>query len=90
MPKPASPRKTKSSKVSAPQKRRSTPAPRAARGAAPPTSRVSQETLAARAYAFFLARGGRHGNDWADWFQAEEELCRENGAGQTLPAPARH
>lgn len=90
MPKPAFPRKTKPSKASVPQKRRSAPAPRAAQGAAPPTSMVSHETLAARAYAFFLARGGRHGNDWADWYQAEEELRRENGAGQILSAPARH
>ncbi len=35
---------------------------------------ASQEAIAARAYALFLARGGAHGDDWADWLQAEAEL----------------
>ncbi len=38
---------------------------------------ISQEEIAARAYALFLARGGQPGDDWADWFQAEAELGRE-------------
>jgi hypothetical protein len=37
----------------------------------------SREAIAARAYALFLARGGAHGDDWADWLQAEAELRRE-------------
>jgi hypothetical protein len=40
-------------------------------GASGPPSR---EAIAARAYAQFLARGGVHGDDWADWLQAEAEL----------------
>jgi hypothetical protein len=46
--------------------------------ARPPSGGVSgppsQEAIAARAYALFLARGGAHGDDWADWLQAEAEL----------------
>lgn len=37
----------------------------------------SQEAIAARAYALFLARGGVHGDDWADWLRAEAELWAE-------------
>jgi hypothetical protein len=37
----------------------------------------SQEAIAARAYALFLARGGAHGDDWADWLRAEAELRAE-------------
>jgi Protein of unknown function (DUF2934) len=33
-----------------------------------------QEEIAARAHELFLARGRRHGDDWADWFQAEAEV----------------
>jgi len=42
-----------------------------------PGGTPSREAIAARAYARFLARGGTHGDDWADWLQAEAEL-REN------------
>jgi hypothetical protein len=42
----------------------------------------AQEAIAARAYALFLARGGVHGNDWADWLQAEAALRAEG-----TPAP---
>ena len=34
----------------------------------------SQENIKRRAYEFFIARGGIHGNDQEDWFQAEREL----------------
>ncbi len=37
----------------------------------------SPEAIAARAYALFLRRGGAHGDDWADWLQAEAELRAE-------------
>jgi hypothetical protein len=40
------------------------------------------DELAARAYAHFLARGGRHGDDWGDWFRAEAELMRERSPGE--------
>ena len=32
--------------------------------------------IARRAYELFQARGGEHGHDWEDWFQAEAELLR--------------
>ena len=35
---------------------------------------VPHELVAARAYQAWLARGGVHGYDRQDWFQAEREL----------------
>jgi len=35
----------------------------------------TQEDVKRRAYELFIARGGIHGNDQADWFQAERELA---------------
>ena len=32
------------------------------------------EQIAARAYEIYLARGGEHGRDQDDWYQAEREL----------------
>jgi hypothetical protein len=32
------------------------------------------EQIQRRAYELFMARGGTHGCDWADWFTAEQEL----------------
>jgi DUF2934 family protein len=34
----------------------------------------SMEQIRIRAYELFMARGGCHGNDLADWFMAEREL----------------
>jgi hypothetical protein len=34
----------------------------------------STEQIRIRAYELFMARGGCHGNDLADWFMAEREL----------------
>jgi hypothetical protein len=45
----------------------------------------SHEAIAARAYVLFLARGGAHGDDWADWMQAEAEL-RAEGTPATDPS----
>jgi hypothetical protein len=45
----------------------------------------TQEVIAARAYALFLSRGGAHGDDWADWLQAEAEL-RTEGTPATDPS----
>ena len=39
-----------------------------------PNTEMNIETIRARAYELFLARGGMHGNDLADWFIAEREL----------------
>jgi hypothetical protein len=30
--------------------------------------------IAVRAYELFVERGGQHGNDWEDWFLAEQQL----------------
>ena len=40
-------------------------------------TRVPAEVVARRAYEKFVARGGRHGDDWRDWFEAERELTTE-------------
>src|SRR5687768_3236932 len=32
------------------------------------------DEIARRAYELFEQRGGEHGHDWDDWFQAEREL----------------
>ncbi len=34
----------------------------------------SADSIAARAYEIWRASGGKHGNDQAHWFQAEQEL----------------
>ena len=33
-----------------------------------------EEEISKRAYAVWEQRNREHGNDWADWFQAEGEL----------------
>jgi hypothetical protein len=35
---------------------------------------TSLETIRVRAYELFLARGASHGDDLADWFNAEREI----------------
>jgi HSP20 family molecular chaperone IbpA len=35
-----------------------------------------QLAIARRAFELFEKRGGEHGHDWEDWFQAESELLR--------------
>ncbi len=37
----------------------------------------SYEDIRVRAYELYLARGGTHGDDWSDWFVAEQELSKE-------------
>jgi hypothetical protein len=44
---------------------------------------VLHQKIAARAYELYLARGGQHGDDWADWFQAEAEVLGKTGRGQS-------
>jgi len=34
----------------------------------------SFEQIQRRAYELFVGRGATHGSDWADWFEAEQEL----------------
>jgi hypothetical protein len=49
-------------------------------------STVFHQEIASRAYELFLARGGQHGDDWADWFRAEAEVVGGLHPGQS---PAR-
>lgn len=37
------------------------------------------DPIARRAYERFHARGGEHGRDQEDWFEAERELKNNNG-----------
>ena len=39
------------------------------------TSNIPSEAIAARAFELYTARGGSHGQDLADWLQAERELA---------------
>jgi hypothetical protein len=40
---------------------------------------VPEDEIAQRAYELYLARGGQHGHDLEDWFEAEKQL-REDAA----------
>ena len=42
----------------------------------------SERDIATRAFEIFEKRGGTHGNDVGDWFQAERELRMAEGKGQ--------
>ena len=37
-------------------------------------SAITEDDIARRAYALYLARGGQEGHDVEDWLQAEREL----------------
>jgi hypothetical protein len=37
-------------------------------------SRDTHGAVARRAYELYEHRGGEHGHDWDDWFQAEREI----------------
>jgi hypothetical protein len=39
----------------------------------------NRESVARRAYELFMSRGGQHGSDREDWYQAERELRGGNG-----------
>ena len=42
-----------------------------------PTPRLRSDEIALRAHEIFIARGGEHGHDLEDWFQAESELLSQ-------------
>ena len=42
-----------------------------------PTPTLRSDEIALRAHEIFLARGGEHGHDLEDWFQAESELLSQ-------------
>ena len=46
---------------------------------APGRRAVTAEAIAKRAYERWLARGGNHGDDQRDWFEAERELWAKAG-----------
>jgi hypothetical protein len=83
MAKQGAPRTTKPAAGSVASIRRNSRAPSTTPDGEPLAITLSHGELAARAYTLFLARGGQHGDDWRDWFQAEAELRRERGTGRT-------
>ena len=56
------------------------PVERAEGGGAP--ARLDYEEVARRAHERFQERGGGHGDDQADWFDAEREVQERSSAGQ--------
>jgi hypothetical protein len=86
MRKPGAPRTTKASTGSTAPGRPTPPTPSSKPEEARRAATTSHEELAARAYAIFLARGGKPGDDLRDWFQAEAELRREQGTSRS-PSP---
>jgi hypothetical protein len=34
------------------------------------------QAIASRAYELFVQRGGQHGHDWEDWFNAQRQLVQ--------------
>ena len=44
------------------------------------TTTISEQQIAERAYALYLARGAEHGHDVDDWLQAEQQLCEPIGS----------
>lgn len=53
-----------------------------------PDDRLLQERIAERAYALYQRRGQYHGNDLADWLEAEQSVLSEHGSNAVSPAPA--
>lgn len=82
MAKEGTPRRRKTSDTPGTRSRRKGPAPTVTPEAAFLASTVFHQEIAARAYELFLARGGRHGDDWADWFRAEAEVVGGLHPGQ--------
>lgn len=79
---PGTPRKAKMADKPPAWRRPSSPA-RASNpeGASPALTAILPEEIAARAYEFFLSRGGQHGDDLGDWFLAEADLRRRRASG---------
>jgi hypothetical protein len=48
----------------------------------------SYEETARRAYELYLQRGGGHGRDHEDWYQAERELREAQKGGRAASAPS--
>ncbi len=43
------------------------------------------EQIEQRAYELWLEGGGRHGNDFGDWLQAEREVLEQRAAASSSP-----
>ena len=52
-------------------------------------NRPTEDQIRLRAYEIYLRRGGQHGWDQDDWFQAEKELKEEAGRKVAGPKPKR-
>ena len=39
---------------------------------------VFRESISRKAYEYYLSRSCKHGNDWEDWFKAEEEILKQS------------
>ena len=46
----------------------------------------SEKKIAERAYHKYAQKGGKHGNDLADWLEAEKEVKAEEKAKTKKPA----
>ena len=77
MPKPGTPRKIKRPEGPTARRERNIPGPASEPEETSTARTIPHEEIADRAYALFLARGGQHGDDLADWFRAEAELLEE-------------
>ncbi len=85
MSKPETPGKIKKPKGRTARRERNKPGRASGREETSTDSTIPHEEIADRAYALFLARGGQHGDDLADWFRAEAELLEErNPEGRPL------
>lgn len=85
MSKAEKPRKTKTEKRPTVRTKGANPAPTSNPGDGHLASTLSQNEIAARAYALFLARGGQPGDELRDWFQAEAELRQETEREESPP-----
>jgi hypothetical protein len=85
MSKPATPRKGNSQGRTTIRTKQDQPAPAVTPEAPSLVPTVAHAEITARAYQLFLARGGNHGDDQADWFRAEAELRRERGSERAEP-----
>lgn len=47
-----------------------------------------REAIERRAYELFERRGCRHGKDWQDWFQAEQQILSDFKADTVTPIGA--
>lgn len=83
MPKEGTPRRTMTSGRPAAQRRQTGPAPASSPEGISLASLEFHDDIAARAYEIFLARGGQHGDDWADWLQAEAEVLGKTQRGDS-------